>query len=87
MLELIFEKIKSTRLVFVDASFEPGGYCGIGGLVYSDTGCCTGSGAKCWTRWSPYCASALRVNVKPSFYELEALAAVLARRDTMLFLQ
>ena len=27
-----------TRLVFVDASFEPDGYCGIGGLVYNGSG-------------------------------------------------
>ena len=35
----VSRRLAHTRLVFVDASFEPGGYCGIGGLVFSETGC------------------------------------------------
>ena len=68
-----------SRLIFVDASFEPGGYCGLGGLVFDGSGTLL--------KWFGLQAPRALVTVLQTcfgehretvIYELEALAVALA---------
>ena len=75
----VSRRLANMRLVFVDASFEPGGYCGIGGLVYSDTGCLLHwFGCKVPDSLVTLLCQCFGRERETVIYELEALAVVLA---------